>query len=260
MQAARESNGGIQVISRAAQILRALDGESDGLSLSQLAERVDLPRSTVHRLTTALAGEGLVAAASPTGRVRLGPELVRLAVGARRDIRDELRPFMEQLFERLDETVDCAVLDGDHLRFVDQIAAPHRLRAVSSVGAVFPLHCTANGKAILAALPPEAVREVLPARLERFTENTITRLADLARELETIRETGIAFDREEHTHGICAGGIAMRDAFGTLAALSVPMPAQRFRGREKEVARELTAALDQITSIGYKTSVRSKPR
>ncbi|MFL5841963.1 MAG: IclR family transcriptional regulator [Thermoleophilaceae bacterium] len=237
-------NGGIQVISRAAQILRALDGSPDGLSLSQLAERVDLPRSTVHRLTTALATEGLVAAASPTGRIRLGPELTRLAIGARREIRQELHPFMEHLFERLNETVDCAILDGDHLRFVDQIAAPHRLRAVSAVGAIFPLHCTANGKAILAALPPAAVAEVLPSRLERFTENTITRRADLTRELDTIRETGVGFDREEHTHGICAGGIAVSDAFGQLAALSVPMPAQRFRGRETEIAEELIAARD----------------
>jgi DNA-binding IclR family transcriptional regulator len=233
-------NAGIQVISRAAQILRALDGAPDGLSLSQLAERVDLPRSTVHRLTTALAAEGLVAAASPEGRVRLGPELSRLAIGARRDIRRELRPFMEQLFERLNETVDCAILDGDHLVFVDQIAAPHRLRAVSAVGAVFPLHCTANGKAILAALPPAVANEVLPARLERFTEATITNRRDLARELESIRETGVAFDREEHTDGICAGGVAVRDAFGQLAALSVPMPAQRFRGRETEIAEELS--------------------
>ena len=241
---AEARNGGIQVISRAAQILRALDGAHDGLSLSQLAERVDLPRSTVHRLTTALAAEGLLATASPNGRMRLGPELTRLAIGARRDIRQELHPFMEQLFERLNETVDCAILDGDHLRFVDQIAAPHRLRAVSAVGAVFPLHCTANGKAILAALPPAAVNDVLPARLERFTESTITTRADLARELEQIRATGIAFDREEHTHGICAGGIAVSDAFGQLAALSVPMPAQRFRGRETAIAEELSAVRD----------------
>jgi DNA-binding IclR family transcriptional regulator len=183
-----------------------------------------------------------VAAASPNGRVRLGPELTRLAIGARRDIRQELRPFMEQLFERLNETIDCAILDGDHLRFVDQIAAPHRLRAVSAVGAVFPLHCTANGKAILAALPPAALGDVLPARLERFTEHTITTRAALLRELESVRETGVAFDREEHTHGICAGGIAVSDAFGELAAISVPMPAQRFRGREAEIAAELSTA------------------
>ena len=60
-------------------------------------------------------------------------------------------------------------------------------------------------------------------------------------ELAAIRESGVAFDREEHTHGICAGGIAVTDAFGSLAALSVPMPAQRFNGREAEVADELLA-------------------
>jgi DNA-binding IclR family transcriptional regulator len=243
--------GGIQVISRAAQILRALDGSQDGLTLSQLAVRVNLPRSTVHRLTTALAAEGLVAAASPTARVRLGPELTRLAIGARREIRQELRPFMQRLFARLNETVDMALLEDDHLRFVDQIAAPHRLRAVSSVGAVFPLHCTANGKAILAALPPEALRDVLPTRLERYTESTITRRTDLERELEKVRQRGVAFDHEEHTHGISAGGIAVVDAFGALAALSVPMPTQRLRGRETEIADELLSTRQEaLAALG----------
>jgi len=250
-------NGGIQVISRAALILRALDGASEGLSMSQLAERVSLPRSTVHRLTTALALEGLVTAASPTARVRLGPELTRLAMSARREIRLELRPFMEQLFERLNETVDLAILDGDHLRFVDQIAAPHRLRAVSGIGATFPLHCTANGKAILAALPVAAVSELLPARLERFTEHTITRRGDLLNELESIRDSGVAFDRQEHTQGICAGGIAVVDAFGALAAISVPMPTQRFRGREAEIAEELlTTCASAVAALGTQNGWR----
>src|SRR5919205_3006570 len=157
------ANGGVQVIARAAQILRALDGEPHGLSLSQLSERLDLPRSTVHRVVTALSTEGLLASASPNGRVRLGPEIARLALASRRELRLELRPYLQRLFETLNETVDCAVLDGDHLRFIDQIPAPHRLRAVSAVGATFPLHCTANGKAVLASLDDEAVKGLLPA-------------------------------------------------------------------------------------------------
>jgi DNA-binding IclR family transcriptional regulator len=193
---------------------------------------------------TALEVEGFVEAASPYGRVRLGPQIARLALGGRREVGQVLRPFMDQLHERLDETVDCAVLDGDHLRFVDQIAAPHRLRAVSAVGATFPLHCTANGKAILAALPQETVKALLPTRLERYTDNTITKRSDLMRELQAVRERRVAFDRDEHTHGICAGGIAVVEPFGTLAALSVPMPSQRFYGRETEIAHALLAARD----------------
>jgi DNA-binding IclR family transcriptional regulator len=226
------------VVARVAQILRALDGEPQGLSLSQLAKRVELPRSSVHRIVTALSAEGLLAAASPNGRVMLGPEIGRLAAG-RREFWRELRPYMERLFYLLGETVDCSVLDGDHVRFVDQIPGRHRLRAVSVVGSSFPLHSTANGKAILAELRPEELARLLPGRLKRFTDNTITSPAQLTRELAQIRETGVAFDHEEHSTGISAAGIALRDPAGDFAALTVPMPTQRFLGNEDEIAGAL---------------------
>jgi DNA-binding IclR family transcriptional regulator len=231
-------HGGIQVVARVAQVLRALDGEPQGLSLSQLAKRVDLPRSTVHRIVSALTAEGLLAAASPNGRVLLGPEIGRLAAG-RREFWRELRPYMERLFFVLGETVDCSVLDGDHVRFVDQLPGRHRLRAVSVVGSSFPLHSTANGKAILAELTSEELGGLLPGRLKRYTDHTITSPAALARELEQIRQTGVAFDREEHTVGIAAAGIALRDPSGDFAALTVPMPMQRFVGNEDELAKAL---------------------
>ena len=233
------AQGGVQVIGRAAGVLRAIHQHPDGMSLSEIATAVALPRSTVHRLTTALAHEGFIEAASPGGRLRLGPEIVRLARGSRPELRDELRPFLEMLAAELGETVDCAVLEGDEMRFIDQIPAPHRLRAVSAVGAGFPLHCTANGKAALALLGRERAQRLLPARLERFTPATITRRSDLLSQLDEIAESGVAFDLEEHTEGICAAGIAVSDFAGRTAALSVPMPAQRFVGRERELEREL---------------------
>jgi DNA-binding IclR family transcriptional regulator len=244
-------NGRIQLVSRVAALLRALDGQPQGLSLSQISERISLPRSTVHRLVTALENEGFVAAATPNGRVRLGAELLRLAEGGRRDIQRELRPLMQQLYDDLNETVDLAVLDGDHLRFIDQIPAPHRLRAVSAVGATFPLHCTANGKAVLASLDDEAVKALVPARLSRYTPATITRRGALLDELAEIRRTGVALDREEHTEGIAAGGFAVRDATGTIAAISVPMPTQRFAGREDAIVAALAAArAEAVAALG----------
>src|SRR4051794_20124187 len=91
------SQRGIQVIERAADVMRALYGEPRGLSLAQIAERVGLPRSTVQRLVSALVRERLLAAASPNGRVRLGPELSRLA-NSRRELTEDLHPYMERLF------------------------------------------------------------------------------------------------------------------------------------------------------------------
>ena len=134
------------------------------------------------------------------------------------------------------------MLDGAGVRFIDQLAAPHRLRAVSAVGSTFPLHCTANGKALLAALGDEQLRDLLPARLERFTPATITARDDLRAELAEIRSSGVAYDREEHTEGICAVAAVVRDAGGPVAAISVPVPTQRFAGQEARYAAAVLSA------------------
>jgi DNA-binding IclR family transcriptional regulator len=231
--------GGIQVIARAAQVLRALDAGPGGLSLAQLAERVRLPRSTVHRIVASLAAEGLISATSPKGRVRLGPEFLRLAEASRRERWQELRPHMQDIFDALDDTVECAILDGDQLRFVDQIPATHGLRAVSDVGSTAPLHCTASGKALLADLSDDEVVDLLPSRLERFTPGTITSRDELLVEIRAIRKGGVAYDREEHTLGISSAAIAVRESHGALAALSVLMPTPRMAGREREIERVL---------------------
>jgi DNA-binding IclR family transcriptional regulator len=236
------ARGGVQSIARAGAVLRALESTPAGLTLAQLATAVDLPKSTVHRLVAALAAEEL-AGSAPDGRIRLGGGLARLGAASRQAVTQDLMPVLRQLHAELDETVDLAVLDGAVARFVEQLPAPHRLRAVSAVGAAFPLHCTANGKALLAALSEDRARALLPARLERFTPNTITARKALLEELAEIRLTGIAFDREEHTEGICAVGAAVLDTAGApVAAISVPIPTPRFRGEETICREHLRAA------------------
>lgn len=238
------SRQGVQAIARAATILRALEAAPQGLGISELATATQLPKSTVHRLVTALAAEQL-ASQDGEGRVRLGNAIARLGAASREALGEQLRPVLVDLRRRLDETVDLAVLDGAAVRFVDQVPAPRRLRAMSSVGELFPLHCTANGKALLATMPTERVEALLPARLERFTPQTIASRAKLLDELAQVRETGVAFDREEHTEGICAVGAAVGEVDDPLAAISVPVPGPRFYGREEELAaavREAAAA------------------
>jgi len=231
----------VQVIARAAAILRALEEQPAGLSLGQIAQRVALARSTVQRIVAALAAEKLLIAASPTGRVRLGPTILRLAASARTDFVALARPFLVRLSNELNETVDLATIKKDHLIFVDQVIGPHRLRAVSAVGETFPLYCTANGKAYLAQLDEVAIARLIGTSFERRTANTITRLDELLKELKAARKSGVAFDREEHTLGICAAGVVMRDLLGNDVAISVPVPAQRFHAQEKVIAERLIA-------------------
>jgi DNA-binding IclR family transcriptional regulator len=233
------SQSGVQVIARVGQVLRALNGEPQGLSLAQLADRVGLPRSTVHRIVTALVAEGLIASASPVGRVRIGPEFARLASSSRADLWQEAEPFMRRIFDEIGETVDCSVLDGDHVRVIHGIPARHHLRVTADVGTTFPLHCSSKGRAILAAYDPDAAARMLPEKLERYTGKTLTSLDGLLKELATVRETGIAYNREEATLGICSAAIAIRGSSGALLAISVPVPTQRYWGLEKKITAVL---------------------
>ncbi len=229
----------MQVIARAAQVLRALEGEPQGLSLAQLAERVGLPRSTVHRIVTALAAEGLLASVSSTGRVRIGPEFARLAAETWRTA----VPYMQRLHDQLGESVDCGVLDGSQVKVIHVIPTTrHVLRAIAEVDQSFPLYCTARGKALLAALDRPAALRMLPAALRRYTPHTLTSVAAIEAELDNVAATGVAYDREEATLGVCAAAIAVGEPSGSLLAISVAVPTQRYQAAEAAI----TAALQEV--------------
>ncbi len=239
---AKNDKSQVQVIARAATILRALEEENAGLSLGQIAQRVNLARSTVQRIVAALETESLVIAATPNGRVRLGPAILRLAASVRSDFIAATRPLLERLSAELQETVDLSVVKKDHLVFIDQVIAAQRLRTVSAVGETFPLYCTANGKAYLAQLSEQSVEKLIGRTYEARTPNTLTQIETLREELAKVRaNSGVAFDREEHTLGICAAGVALRDPLGNSVAISVPVPSQRFADQQAHIAERLLA-------------------
>lgn len=243
----------VQVIARAASIMRALEDTTTGLSLGEIALKVGLARSTVQRIVAALETEKLVVAASPAGGVRLGPAILRLAGSVRTDLVALARPFLIDLSKHLHETVDLASVKGDHLLFIDQVIGSQRLRTVSAVGETFPLTCTANGKAYLAELDDEAVETLIGRTYKARTPHTITKLPQLLDDLRAARRNGYALDREEHTLGICAAGVAMRDMLGNYVAISVPVPAQRFQMEHNHICERLLAT--KRTLEGHLSSV-----
>ena len=146
----------------------------------------------------------------------------------------------------LGETVDLATLKRRHLIFVDQVIGSQRLRAVSAVGEAFPLHCTANGKAYLAELDAAGVERLIGTNYEQRTPRTITRYDNLLRELKAVRKSGVAVDREEHTRGICAAGVVLRDPLGDIIAISVPVPAHRFYEHQRLILARLRATKEAL--------------
>nr|WP_306268593.1 IclR family transcriptional regulator [Pararhizobium sp. IMCC3301] len=241
------SGQGVQVIARAAEILRVLKQDNRGLSLGQISDRVGLPRSTVQRIVNALLAEKLIMNTAAEGGLRLGPEIQSLAAAGRVDAAELLRPVLQEIAESCGETVDLAVFRTDHMVFVDQVVGTHRVRTVSAVGETFPLISTANGKAALALLDDEmaialAVRELKASHSEKP-------LSALIAELEEIRTTGLAWDCNEHTEGLSAVGFGFRDSAGLIYALSVPVPSYRFAKSRKRIAELLKTTAPRISAL-----------
>lgn len=244
-----DTGGGssIQVIARAAAVLRACRERPTGLSLGQIATRVGLPRSTVQRIVQALAAEGLLLAGGGSRAVRIGPQIQALALDNRADVVAIAHPHLKRLSETVGETVDLAMLRHDQMVFIDQIAGAHRLRAVSAVGESFPMHCTANGKAVLALLSDSEICRICERGLQRFTPATLVAAESLLRQISEIRKSGIAIDAEEHSPGICAFGMAFRDAASGLYAVSIPMPSIRFDAADKPLTQALRDSVSAIS-------------
>lgn len=238
---------GVQVIARAASILRALKDQKEGLSLGQIADRVGLPRSTVQRIVNALLAERMVMSASPEGRLRLGPEIHLLAASGRLDVAKIAHPSLVSLAKATGETVDLATLRNDHLVFVDQVVGQQRLRAVSSVGEVFPLTNTANGKASLAMLDDEAI-SALVSQEWQAGQGARRKMSELFAEIEHIRQSGVALDTDEHSVGISAVGTAFRDPMGEIYAISIPVPSTRMGGRQEALTEALLSTRAEVVA------------
>jgi len=228
LQQRNSDRNSIQVIARAAEILRLLADEQSGLSLGEIAERTSLARSTVQRIVKALTDEQFLISASTRGGVKLGPLLIRLGASAQVDVAELVRPLMQSLARKLGESVDLSVLKGATALFVDQVAGTHRLAAVSSPGQTFPLHSTANGTALLACLTPPRRLTLLGNFLSQDTPSPVTSLDLLEKEISEVQQTGLSYDREEHTVGICAIGTWFTDPLGRPFAISIPVPSVRF--------------------------------
>lgn len=237
---------GIQVISRAAAILRSVKETETGMSLGQIAERVGLPRSTVQRITSALVDEQFLVTDAQGRGLRLGPALTALAGATQNNIVVQCRLLLTELTGRTGETSDLSVMQGIGMVFLDQVPGFHRLTTVSRVGEVFPLTSTANGKACLSMLDEKKAVKLATNEWDRTGQSH--NIDTFVAELREIRSTGLAYDMDEHSSGISAIGFAFRDWSGELHAISVPVPTTRFKDARGKIEQALQETAKSVRS------------
>jgi IclR family acetate operon transcriptional repressor len=217
---------GTQSIDRAGEMLARLLESEEPMSLRDLAEAADLPKSTASRLLTALERHGLVHQAGERGKLEPGPAILRFAHrgGVERHLVELAHEYLEAISQASDETVNLSVptpLGVDHLAQVDGL---HFLGAGQWVGRRVDYHCTANGKVFLAY----GSAELPPGPLARLTTNTVVGRAALERQLEAIRRDGFATAIDELEVGLSAIAAPVRGPTGhVIAALSISGPTLR---------------------------------
>lgn len=222
--------GSLSSVDNALRLL-ALLSDRRVLRVAEAADLLGVARSTAHRLLSSLRTHGFAVQDKANGAYRPGPVLIELGLAAtgRIDIRQLAQPALEELRDRTRETVSVSLLEGRDVRFVDCVEGTRSVRVGLRTGKVMRAHCTAAGKALLAALPlAELHRRYPDGELEGQTGASVTSWAALEAELAEIRAGGLAYNREEGELGICAVAAAVRDVTGApVAALAVVVPSGR---------------------------------
>jgi DNA-binding IclR family transcriptional regulator len=229
----------LRSIGRALEVLDCFDGKAP-LALKEIGISTGLPESTLFRVLLTLEKHGYLKQAVD-GTYQLAPKLrFGWLIEQANLLRDKVRPELERLTQRFNETVSMAYLYDDRIHVLDSIETFHEIRISNRIGRVLPPHCSAMGKAITAFQDRALAEQIVEVYgLARRTDFTITDRARLFDEFAQIRSTGIACDRQESILGGVCYSAALRPAEGpVVAAISLSTPIVRMTPQREEETRK----------------------
>jgi IclR family acetate operon transcriptional repressor len=244
----------IQSVDRALAVLDVLGEAAGALPLNEIAARTGLNVSTCHHLLATLAARGYVGRSTRGRDYFLGPRITELSQLRLRQFSlvDIAMPELRQLNEETLESVHLAALQGNALVTLAKLDSRLPIRVgTDDAGKTSAAHATATGKAILAWLPEaEIARVIADTGLRRFTDRTISTIAELMEELRLVRRNGFAMDNEEFQPGVVCIGAAIRDQAGAvIGSISCSMPRMRAEGdheaKVKAAVKACAAAISE---------------
>ena len=239
-----------RTVERALDILLCFRPEEPGLTLTQIAERVEMHKSTVHRLLATLERKRFVQHDESNGTFHLGLRLVELgfAVLKSNDIHCQPVPYIHRLSAECRETVDLAILDGGQVVYLQVVESPQRMIFAAAPGQRLPVFCTATGKGFLAFLPNDQVEAILNQGTPKYTKYTKTARTAIYEELAVIRERGFAISQQEYEDGVNAVAAPILNATKyPIASMAIVGPAFRLpQARLEELGKSVRKTADAI--------------
>ncbi len=244
----------VKSVSRALDIITLVSLKKGGLGVTEIANQIDINKSSVYRILSTLVQYGYIEQDSETGRYKLGYKLLEVSSKLLEsiDLRAEARPYLQELENLTNEVIHLVVYDQGEVVYIEKLEGNETLRMHSKVGKRAPMHCTSVGKAILAYLPTNVVQDILDRKgMPMHTDKTITNKDNFLQELIEVRKRGYALDTEENEYGITCIAVPIFDHLGkVIAAVSISGPTMRMT---KERMEKLQS---QMIQIGKKISKR----
>lgn len=240
----------VQSISRAFTLLRTIAQYPQGITITDLARRTHLHKSTVSRLVLTLEAERAVE--RHNGTLHIGEGLAELMVAEINSatLVSLAHPYLRTLVDTIDETAGLCIPEEAHAFYLDQVMADHYIQIRNWSGERYPLHTVSSGKLFLAYAPDDKVNAYLAKPLAAMTARTITDAVSLRRHLALLRSQGYDWSFEEFTKGLAVVSGPIFDMHGAvIASIYVCGPTLRFppNGKQDEITALVVATCQQIT-------------
>lgn len=249
----------MSTIGKALDVLEIFLDHDDELSLSELADLCDLNITTTHRIVLTLVKRGYLNQKQKRQKYSLSTKFLQYSnvLGRRMKIRDIASPISDALNKMVGESVNIAILDRNEAVYIDHIESNKSLRIFTQIGNRVPLYCTGVGKVFLAYMGDEELEKALNSNgLLPHTPKTVTDIKRLKRELEKVKQEGIAIDDEEMEIGVkCIASPVKNSTGGVIAALSVSGPSARLSNKRINDIEPLvkSCSLEISRAMGYQT-------
>ncbi len=243
----------VKSVSRALDIIALISMKKGGLGVTEIANKMDINKSSVFRILSTLVQYGYVEQDEQSSRYKLGYKFLELSSKLLDsiDLREEANPFLKELEAETNEVIHLVVYDQGEVVYIEKLEGNEILRMHSKVGKRAPMHCTSVGKAILAHLPHSIVLEIFERKgLPVHTDKTITNKEDFLQELVDVRKNGFALDLEENEYGITCIAVPIFDHKGNvIAAVSISGPSIRMNeSRLKQLQPRMIKLGNQVSA------------